>query len=62
MKFFVRKTSGGKVDPEIKINTIKQLLDFVKKNGNEVIIRTDNFNYLNTKKLTELEIYDDYRE
>ena len=56
MKFSVRKTSeifSGKTT-EKEINTLEELMDFVRECNTEVVI-------LKSDKPT-LEIYDDYRE
>lgn len=57
MKFNVTKTSGWLSEESdlVEIETLEQLLEFVKKSDNDVIIK------LRGDEL-ELEIYDDYRE
>lgn len=50
MKFKVDKASDWKYEAEVEINTLKELLSFVDKNG-EIVFRAN-----------EITIYDDYLE
>ena len=58
MKFFVTKTSDWNYKEHIEINTLEELMDFVKDNDSVVLSKphpcSDN--------LPSIEIYDDYRE
>jgi hypothetical protein len=64
MKFTVSRSSGpfSKSD-DVEIETIADLLAFVEKCGNSVIIsKPDDYGDTEAVTLWELEIYDDYRE
>ena len=55
MKFNVTKTSNPYESKTIEINSLEELMEFIKKAGEvrgEVIINSDN----------NIEIYDDWRE
>lgn len=52
VKFKVEKTSNWGYQAEVEINTIEELIKFIKDNGSKIIICEDN----------TIEIYDTYRE
>lgn len=54
MKFKLTKTSDW-TETEIEIETLQELIDFIKANKNKVVIMTRD-------DTIELEIYDGYRE
>lgn len=60
MKFRLTRTSDvfGSDDTEIELDTLSDLIDFVKIYGGRVVIETpDEFN-----ELPLIEVYDTYRE
>jgi hypothetical protein len=59
MKFFVTKTSTWNYKKHIEINSLEELMDFVKDNGGEVVLSEP---YPCSDNLPSIEIYDDYRE
>lgn len=64
MIFDVTKSSDWNYREQIQINTLDELLDFIKTNGQIVLIPpTPNFvHYGHTLKLPCIEIYDSWRE
>jgi hypothetical protein len=57
MKFRVTKTSYyGEAEVFVELNTLEEFIEWVRKQRQEVIVKTW------AKDLTELEIYDGWRE
>ena len=62
MKFTVGRPNSN-YEAEVEINTLDDLLAFVKEAGHSVIISEPPYaNEDKTKEIWDLEIYDDYRE
>jgi len=61
MKFEVSRTSGTEEEYELELNTLEELLVFVRKNGQVVIIPPVP-EAGPWRAHWELEIYDDWRE
>lgn len=59
MTFTVRKTSDWEYDKTIEINSLEQLMEFCKINGEIIIFRPHEHK---GKTIGKIEIYDDYRE
>ena len=51
-KFKVNKTSDWDYKVEVEINTIDELINFIKESGSKIVVYEDN----------TIEIYDTYRE
>lgn len=57
MQFNITRSSGWGIEDEIEINTLEELINWIKQTGESVIIHIDDIEDEKT-----LEIYDDYRE
>jgi hypothetical protein len=53
MKFKLTKASDWNYESEVEINTLEELVNFTKENGNRVVLDTDD---------SEITIYDNYLE
>ena len=66
MRFKLARTSDNfsvtYEEKEIEFNTLEELLDFVQKEGEEVIVTPPNYHGVGFPIMWQLEIYDDYRE
>ncbi len=58
MKFYVTRTSDWKYKEQVEINTLEELIDFVRDNGDIIIQKP----YPYRDNLPSIEIYDDWRE
>lgn len=56
MKFKLTMTSDWSFEDEIEIDTLEKLMNFIKENGNPIVL------FLEDGKLPKIEIYDEWRE